>query len=872
MPFFGPGGLGGVGAQTDQLDPKLVDALMQQFPGLASLGPQAQQAPNPLQAYQYPGPQFFPGQGAPNSFGNLSPFEGAKGMGSESITAGLALGNYGKSQSQTPMGSTAQPFSLGQLNLPSLQLPQQVAAAQGGGDELTGGAIGAGAPQGGVTIGANDVLGGVNQAIDMLPGSNLGNQTTTPGFAEQRAGERTDYSNLTGSPSGIPQTIPQFSLSPAQTGAPAGFGADTSFSVGNQTPPLAPGGFQPTSFTLPESGDVSMSAPGGSAQFALGQPGQTDLLGAAQGGLGALGGLYNLYGGATQGDIGGSAMGGLQTIGGLTSLLQSSPGLAASLGLDAGGAALGGVGGAAGGIGGLYSLYQGIQSGNPVQMATGLLSAYQGGASLMGAITGETAPGILTGFATIAPETSAAVASAMGAAVPAGATATEIASAITTAASAWALPVAAVVQAVMDTVAQQERERTLNAGFYNNPIKGALYSASTAGVSGVNDLLKNLGSDLSGKDTYELGQALSAGVNNLMPYYATAQGGRGAIKASDTITGAGADWSAKPYMEGQTPEQYTALYQQAQQGVEQLVNELLKRGVTYEQLGQLPVNGDWGGGALSAGGLPENFYQMNQGKYDAEAAQLMAKAREYRPMISGSPNPENAALAGDPANWAAPTQGLGIPDWMQIPGLDPMNRQDLLAAAEGSARSAPDSATHAGGLITSMYGGPLWTALARMNAGGPELQSQISQHFDPWATIRNFTPQQLFTSLQPYTMSPIMAQQPGGSGYSQPGEIGPAPSAPVAPAGPDFWGQLGQQYAQKNDPMTQQLAQYIQQLQQVQGGLPQIQQGLQQQETAGLDPAVVAALQQSGGFGPAPSAGGGAIDLQALLKQLGLAA
>jgi hypothetical protein len=50
-------------------------------------------------------------------------------------------------------------------------------------------------------------------------------------------------------------------------------------------------------------------------------------------------------------------------------------------------------------------------------------------------------------------------------------------------------------------------------------------------------------------------------------------------------------------------------------------------------------------------------------------------------------------------------------------------------------------------------------------------------------------------------------------------------------------------------------------------------QGLQQQETAGLDPAIVQALQQSGGFGQAPSTGGGGnIDLQALLKQLGLAA
>ncbi len=48
-----------------------------------------------------------------------------------------------------------------------------------------------------------------------------------------------------------------------------------------------------------------------------------------------------------------------------------------------------------------------------------------------------------------------------------------------------------------------------------------------------------------------------------------------------------------------------------------------------------------------------------------------------------------------------------------------------------------------------MYGGGLWTALARMGAGGPGIQDLIQQHFDPWAMTRSpwgSTPSSLGTS------------------------------------------------------------------------------------------------------------------------------
>ena len=85
--------------------------------------------------------------------------------------------------------------------------------------------------------------------------------------------------------------------------------------------------------------------------------------------------------------------------------------------------------------------------------------------------------------------------------------------------------------------------------------------------------------------------AATAGSNALLPYYATAQGGRGVVRASD---------SAGTH----DPAMYTANFNRAQSGLVRVVDELLRRGVSYEQLGALPVSGDWAMESLDAGGRP----------------------------------------------------------------------------------------------------------------------------------------------------------------------------------------------------------------------------------------------------------------------------
>jgi hypothetical protein len=97
-------------------------------------------------------------------------------------------------------------------------------------------------------------------------------------------------------------------------------------------------------------------------------------------------------------------------------------------------------------------------------------------------------------------------------------------------------------------------------GWWNTPLMGALNSAATVGV----------------------GLAIQI--------FAT-QGGRGVVRASDS--GGTHD-----------PATYTANFNRAQSGLVRVVNELLWRGVSYEQLGALPVSGDWAMKSLDAGGTP----------------------------------------------------------------------------------------------------------------------------------------------------------------------------------------------------------------------------------------------------------------------------
>jgi hypothetical protein len=122
---------------------------------------------------------------------------------------------------------------------------------------------------------------------------------------------------------------------------------------------------------------------------------------------------------------------------------------------------------------------------------------------------------------------------------------------------------------------------------------GALNPAATAGVDRANQIFASLG-NLETANTGTLLAAATAGSNALLPYYTTAQGRRGVVRASDS-TGAGGT---------QSPAEHTANAERAKANLADVVSQLLRRGVTYEQLGRLPVSGDWAMESLDAGGTP----------------------------------------------------------------------------------------------------------------------------------------------------------------------------------------------------------------------------------------------------------------------------
>src|SRR3990167_3589486 len=407
MAFFGPGGLSGA-TSTPGLDPELRKALLAQFPGLESLGQQqGQQPPRTLQGlgYQWPGVQLYQGQGT-GSF-QLSPFESAGGVSPESITGGLAQGTFGKSGSQSPLGTSQQQGS-SLLSLPSLSLPMaQVAATQGGYGEGDMGGATAPAEGGGITISAGDVLGAADKIAGYFaPGTGTafdpGQQTQTPAYQDYRAGER-DLSTLGGSflgqmlgpgqgaqipnPFQYAQSFPGQGLSESTT-----FSAEMPAGWGVTNPNTLPAG---TTFEMLAGGQSpTMSAPGGSAATALGPAApQGDLFG---GGLATLQGLYNLYGGTQSGDIGQLLGGASGTLGGLTQMApETAQALSQYLGLGSQG--LGLIGSGLGGLGGAYGLYQGVQQGDPLQALMGAGGLYAGAAPIINSLAGTSLP-TLTGL------------------------------------------------------------------------------------------------------------------------------------------------------------------------------------------------------------------------------------------------------------------------------------------------------------------------------------------------------------------------------------------------------------------------------------------------------------------------------------------
>ena len=928
MAFFGPGGLSGA-TSTPGLDPELRKALLAQFPGLETLTQGAQQQggpPRTLQSlgYQWPGPTLYAGQGT-GAF-QLSPFESASGVSPESITGGLAQGTFGKSSSQSPLGTPQQQGS-SLLSLPSLSLPMaQVAATQGGYGEsdMSGGA--APAEGGGITISAGDVLGAGEKIAGLFsPGTGTafdpGQQTQTQGYQDYRAGER-DLSTLGGS-------FMQNALSPAASlgsflnpidtsgmtfsaGAPEGFGALNYGATPTQT--LAPG----TTFEMPGAGPTSF-APGGSAQTALGgvaQPGMdwSSLLsgGNLMNAGGLLTGLYGLYSGVQAKDPQTSFLSALQAYQGLSPLINQMTG-ASTL------PSVGEMG------------MQGLQA-----IAPDLAASLSGKLAGMTAAESTAALGEL-GINTATSGMDALVgnpnAAGVGALVSAGlqqlmaqggSSAVDVQSAgralapILAGMSGATGGVAAVIAAIMDTYGEFQQTGELKSSGYNDPILAQLYSNATGGVSNANQLLGQYAGGYGQATTNQLMNDLSAATQSLLPYFQTGQGGVKALRPSGLLDTEGKQSSAE----------YTENFRQAQSQVNNLVKELFNRGLSYEQIGQIPAGLGWASQSLDAAGRPQEYYLRGKAGYEQTAPprsevlksrQILTRGQNVDPSAPGyeaktawddpdryqpeyriaapeglNPNEQGFsphagsfsyspwAYAGAGTNGSPLDLGAFTPDnaflaALGATGYDP-NSMTPQEQAKGQ-MGLPDTGAMEG--VASMYGGPMWQALARM--GSNEFTPLIQQNFNPWATWSGMSPDQRLTAMGPSVLGPTQMNKDAGIYGSSWGQVeNPRLADFFAGVTPDQLPATGftpptgrppvdlQQLAQQEDPMLQQLQQYLQGM----GGLNQsadpilqaIQQNLQGAPVGGVLPQTPGSAP---GFTSTP--GGGGIDLMALLRQLGYA-
>lgn len=391
--------------------------------------------------------------------------------------------------------------------------------------------------------------------------------------------------------------------------------------------------------------------------------------------------------------------------------------------------------GAVGGLGAAYGFAKAIENGD---VGGALMSAVQVYSSLS-----TVAPQVFTplselaasALAAVAPELAASLGITAGviAGTEAGAIATEAAALGVGAASntgallgAVAAPlavVAIVIMAVTAWIGAHDEAEARRSGWWNNPIRGQLYSSATEGIARANSIADDIDKfGVENIDTQDLMQGVTMMANSIMPYYATAQGGAGAVRASESAGSPGT----------QSVDQYQHNFQTASARLASTIKELMRRGMTYEEIGQLPVNGDWSLQSLDAGNRPDEML-WRLGNYNTPA-----------PGQTESRFTEGQRLAGlltrGPTYISGYNSGQG--------GSDPIYSEmdtnafidSLLGESLGSSMLAPESVTHASGLMTEMYGGPMWTALARMGIPDQEIMALINQHFDPWVNSRTWDP------------------------------------------------------------------------------------------------------------------------------------
>lgn len=480
-------------------------------------------------------------------------------------------------------------------------------------------------------------------------------------------------------------------------------------------------------------------------------PGLTQNIGGSGFNLADISGPLSLASGVSRGNVGQSIGGGLSTLG-TFARMGGMPNVAKGLGA----------------LGGPLSLAMGIQGKNPLGIASGALSTATTTLPLLANLASQAgilpqslgwlagAGGGVTGLAAnalsnLAPSVAAAIANTFGTAGSASASmgASGLSAALAPALSGVAAAAAPIIMAITSYLSNKEEMNARSSGWWNNPIKGQLYSNATAGVAAANKGLEAANKvGLQNIPTETMMKNLPKLVDSLVPYYATAQGGRGAVRASETAGSPGT----------QSKAEYTANFTKARDGVSQVVQELMKRGVSYEDLGKLQVSGNWALQSLDAGGTPQEYINRSP-----RAGELLREGQGLFGRFNlANYDPYRGAFGAD-TSWQSDfgPNGLNTPEGQ---------RNFLLQQALGASMAADQDVTKASGLYTSMYGGPLWAALARM--GAPQFSNLIAQKFDPWVLARTWKPDMwVKPTPSPYALDPSgqpLTPEAWGTGISSP--------------------------------------------------------------------------------------------------------
>ena len=260
--------------------------------------------------------------------------------------------------------------------------------------------------------------------------------------------------------------------------------------------------------------------------------------------------------------------------------------------------------GAVGGITGAFGLYQAIKSGDPIQAALSAASIYSALSTV--------APSVFTPLTTLAASALTSVApqlaAQLGVTVGAQTGATIGGTAISGVAAGVAPAVALLAIMVTQMISSEEEFAARGSGWWNNPIIGNLYDQTTRGIQSIHaisDELNKVG--MQNVSTQDLMRVLGKMSDDIYPYYEKAQGGRGPVS--------GGQAAGSPGMMSEA--EYTAAGEAAVRQMVDVVSELQRRGVTMEQLGTIQGNVHWGdtylgggvatvGGALAAPGAPSD--------------------------------------------------------------------------------------------------------------------------------------------------------------------------------------------------------------------------------------------------------------------------